>query len=98
YDSGRHQLYVLEQGLTASTVLSAYSYIDNDNITLIWERTGSEIGTSASVAIGHAGKVYVSSVSTLSELDPATGVTERQIFGSFAIAMTPALTRGVVWA
>ena len=96
YDSLRHQIYVLED-YSGFTALSAYSYIDNDHITLVWQRTGPEIGTGGSVAIGCAGKVYVSGVSALSELDPATGATLRQISGSFAIAMTPALTRGVIW-
>ena len=97
YDSSRRQIYVLED-YSGFLALSAYSYIDNTNITLLWQRTGSEIGLGGSVAIGTDGDVYVSSSTTLSELDPATGTTLRQVTGSFARGITPALTRNVLWA
>ena len=97
YDSTRRQFYVLEnydeQG--PNPRLSAYHYIDNDHITLLWQQTGAAVSFAGSVAIGRTGKVYCAGNSEIWELDPATGTTLRSIPGSFA--GPPVLTNDVLW-
>src|SRR5215467_1512680 len=40
YDASRQQFYVLEDYNDGTPTLSAYHYIDNAHITLLWQRTG----------------------------------------------------------
>jgi outer membrane protein assembly factor BamB len=97
YDAARQQFYVLELYDAGPATLSAYQYVDNDNITLLWQRTGDGVGYGGSVAIGPTGNVYSAGGTVIWELDPATGATLRSISGSFAHGVTPALTNNVLW-
>jgi hypothetical protein len=99
YDAARQQFYVLEfyDYFDQIPTLSAYHYIDNAHITLLWQRTGEGIGVNSSVAIGPTGKVHSAGNTIIWELDPATGATLRSIPGSFATGVTPAVTDNVLW-
>ena len=97
YDAARQQFYVLEFYNDTIPTLSAYHYTDNAHITLLWQRTGAGVGGGGSVAIGPTGNVYSAGNGVIWELDPATGATLRFISGSFANAVTPALTNSVLW-
>ena len=103
YDAVRSEFYVREFHDSSHTgaTLSAYRYMDNDHITLLWQRAGAGIGNGSdggTVAVGPNGEVYSAGSDVILELDPATGATLRSIPGSFAAGMTPALTNGVLWA
>ena len=98
HDATRSQFYVLEDYNNGTPTLSAYHYTDNTHIALLWQRTGAGVGGGASVAIGPNGNVYSVGNSVIWELDPQTGATLRMISGSFANAVTPALSNGVLWA
>jgi hypothetical protein len=97
YDAARQQFYVLEDYNDPTPTVSAYHYTDNAHITLLWQRTGAGVGGGGSVAIGPTGNVYSAGNTVIWELDPATGATLRFIPGSFANAVTPALTSNVLW-
>src|ERR1700726_1449948 len=45
YDATRHQLYVSTQYDDIGATLSAYRYVDNDHIRLLWQRTGAGVGS-----------------------------------------------------
>ena len=96
YDASRNELYVLSYytGQESSHTLSAYHYTSNNDISLLWQRTGS---FGDAVAIGPTGNVYCigNGDSQLWELDPVTGNTMRFISGSFQGA--PSLSDGVLW-
>src|SRR5207248_6735646 len=77
--------------------LSAYQYIDNAHIKLLWQRTGDGVGGGGSMAIGPSGNVYSAGDGVIWELDPTTGTTLRSIPGKFASGVTPALTNNVLW-
>jgi hypothetical protein len=99
YDEARREFYVRETYNTSvGTALTAYSYVDQNNIVQLWQRTGPGIGSGASVAIGPDGKIYSVDNTTLVELDPATGAVLRSLGGqSFANAITPILSDGYLW-
>ena len=99
YDQARREFYVRETYSSGvNKALTAYSYIDQNNIVQLWQRTGPGIGSGASVAIGPDGKIYSVDNTTLVELDPATGAVLRSLMGqSFANAVTPILSDGYVW-
>lgn len=97
YDSTRQQFYVLEDYDDPTPTLSAYHYIDNAHITLLWQRTGDGVGNGGSVAIGPNGKVYSAGFGVVWELDPDTGNTLRSIPGEVASGVTPAVTNNVLW-
>ena len=97
YDAARSQFYVNEVYTDATPTLSAYHYIDNDHISLLWQRTGAGVSEGQSVAIGPDGKVYSAGNIVIWELDPTTGSTLRTIPGHFANGMTPLLSNGVIW-
>ncbi|MGB9475343.1 MAG: PQQ-binding-like beta-propeller repeat protein [Candidatus Udaeobacter sp.] len=95
HDAAREHFYVLEDYDGPLPILSAYHYIDNAHIALLWQR--SHLAGFGSVAIGPTGKVYVAGDTTISELDPATGATLRSFPASFTNEVTPALTNNVLW-
>lgn len=98
FDTSRNQIYIVEDyNAEIFTALSAYSYVDNQHITLLWQRSDG-IAYGGSVAIGSTGNVYVSASDGIRELNPASGATLRTIPGAFAAGMTPAITRNVLWA
>jgi hypothetical protein len=97
YDAARQQFYVLEDYDDPTPTLSAYHYVDNAHITLLWQRTGDGVGNGGSVAIGPTGKVYSAGFGVIWELDPDTGNTLRSVPATFASGVTPALTNNVLW-
>jgi hypothetical protein len=100
FDAARSEFYIQEDYDTSSiAALSAYHYIDNANIELLWQVRGNILLAEAgSVAIGPNGDVYNVTPERITEYDPDTGATLRIIQGSFATNVTPALTRNVLWA
>jgi hypothetical protein len=98
YDAARQQFYVLATfSSSISNALTAYHYTSNSQIQMLWQRTGAGIGNGASVAIGPTGKVYALDNSRIVELDPTSGAILRMIPGSFANAVTPAITGDTIW-
>jgi hypothetical protein len=99
YDATRQQFYVLEAyNTTVGTALTAYHYTSNSQIEMLWQRTGPGIGNGGSVAIGPTGNVYALDNSRIVELSPTSGAILRMIPGSFANAVTPAITGNTIWA
>src|SRR5206468_4524271 len=93
YDAVRSEFYVLEDYNSSSPItLSAYHYGGNNNITLLWQRSGAGVGNGGSVAIGPNGDVYSAGGSVIWELDPTSGATLRSIPGSFAGGVPSALS------
>ncbi|MEK6644541.1 MAG: PQQ-binding-like beta-propeller repeat protein [Planctomycetota bacterium] len=93
-DSTSHQFYVKEvmnsgQGFP----LAAFSYVDNSQISQLWQQTGPGIGHGGSVAIGQKGSLFSADGATLLELDPSDGTVLRSLTGlSLAGGITPAIT------
>jgi hypothetical protein len=100
YDQNLGQFYVLETyGSSQFNVLTAYAYVDNDDIEQLWQKTGPGIRTGGSVAIGQDDSVYAVDNTTLVEIDPSDGSTRRSLSGqSIANAVTPEIGNGYLWA
>lgn len=99
FDPARSEFYIVEDYSTQlSIALSAYHYQSNDEITLLWQRSGAVVDGAGSAAIGVSGNVYVAANDQISEINPDDGSTLRTIPGSFANGATPAIGGGVIWA
>jgi outer membrane protein assembly factor BamB len=100
FDSTRSQFYIQEayNAETAAT-LTAYHYINNQDIELVWQRQGGiPLAEAGSVAIASNGFVYSATPEKMLSYDPDTGATLRGVNTSFATNVTPAITKGLVWA
>jgi hypothetical protein len=97
YDATRSQFYVLERYDSTTRALSAYQYVSNSDIRLLWQHIDPFFNGS-SVAIGQNGNVYWVQSAAILELDPTTGQVIRSVSGSFSNFSTPALSAGVLWA
>ena len=101
YNSARGLLYVDESvgsGAGQFNALTAFSYLNNSNISQIWQRSGSGAVAGSSVAIGANGNVYAADNSTLLELNPTNGNVLRSLSGlSLANGVTPALDQKDIW-
>jgi hypothetical protein len=98
YDAARRQLYVAGQydGDPAGA-LTAYRYVDPATLEFLWQATGEGIWSTNGPAIDEAGFVWTGSFATLAKRDPETGAVVDSTTGSFAIGMTPIVSRGRVW-
>lgn len=98
YDATRSEFYVLEQYDTRTRALSAYQYVSNDDIRLLWQQVDNSFYDGSSVAIGANGNVYWVARSNIRELDPSNGQILRSVSGTFDTDSTPALSQGLLWA
>jgi len=93
YDAARQQLYFSNAlSVQQPSVLLAYHYQDNAHITQLWSRPGE---SGYDPALGPNGEVYLTSSTSLFQIDPSTGSTIRSLPGqSFAAGSTPEIFNG----
>lgn len=100
YDDARDRLYILARFDNDSPdVLTAYNYVNNNNITIAWQYEGAGLSGSNGVALDHQGYIYAAAGTTLIKLNPSTGLPAGSITMAERVAngVTPLISNLHVW-
>jgi outer membrane protein assembly factor BamB len=90
YDASRRQFYVLtEYDDIPQDVITAYSYSDNEHISILWQYEGSDVTTANGLALDAAGNIYTAR-NSLIKIDP-----NGNLLSTYATPTGKTLSRGI---